>query len=454
MAVLLATDRLARRLLPLAALLQLSLVFPDHAPTRFSVAFRARNLRSLQAWAKAAAEEAAETGEDPQAVAQQATSVLALATALNAHDRRTRGHSERVRVLSLLVAEELELSEDDTTFLGWAALLHDIGKLAVPPEILNKPDRLDDHEWEVLRRHPGDGARIAHPLSAWLGKWIDAIGDHHEKFDGSGYPNGLAGEEIGLAARIVSVTDSFETMTAVRAYKKPMSAAAARAELTRCAGSHFDPRVVRAFLNISLGRLTWKLGLAAWLAQLPLVGSVPRAGAVAARLSRPAGVFGGAAAGVASVVVGLLFSVGGSPVTEGDASASAAGGGGRAGSSTPGDVHPVKLRATAASGARVGVVSKAPHFAGVTGSAPAASPTSGLPESNGSPPRGVRPATRSPGESPTRAGAGVEREEHDPAGHTAHSHPLGGPPGQEDKDWSDHPHAGPPGQQVKEWWQG
>ncbi|HUF83956.1 MAG TPA: HD domain-containing phosphohydrolase, partial [Acidimicrobiia bacterium] len=304
--VLLAVDRIARRALPLAALLRLTLVFPDRAPSRISVALRSRNLRSLRAWARAASE-----GDDAdEHIGQRATAVLALAAALNAHDRRTRGHSERVRVLSLLVAEELRLPEADTARLGWAALLHDIGKLTVPPAILNKPGAPDGREWEILRRHPADGARIARPLHEWLGGWIDAIEDHHEKYDGSGYPHGLEGKDIPLAARIVSLTDSFETMTAVRSYKKPMTAAAARAELARCAGTHFDPDLVRAFLNISLGRLTWSVGLAAWLAQLPFIGSVPRAGAAIGRVGTPVPAYGGAVAGVGTVAFGVILAVG------------------------------------------------------------------------------------------------------------------------------------------------
>jgi len=314
--VLLLVERVARRFLPLAALLKLTLAFPDEAPSRFSVAVRSYKTSSLVAWAKKEAE--AQYEDRPEA---RATAVLSLAAALNAHDRRTRGHSERVRVLSIVLGEQMGLSQDDLAHLSWAALLHDIGKLTVPSEILNKPGAPDAHEWAVLRRHPAAGARLARPLDGWLGDWLTAIGEHHEKWDGTGYPEGLAGEDIGLAARIVSVTDAYETMTGVRSYKRPKSAADARRELERCAGSQFDPAIVRSFFNVSLGRLTRIAGPIAWLAQLPFIGVLPRAGALVGTVGGPAAAYSGAMAGAAAVTVSALVSVGG-PVLPANASTS------------------------------------------------------------------------------------------------------------------------------------
>jgi hypothetical protein len=115
---------------------------------------------------------------------------------------------------------------------------------------------------------------------------VDAVGSHHENFDGTGYPNGLSGEQLPLAARIVAVADSFEVMTAVRAYKRPMTMQGARTELARGSGTQFDPLVVRAFLNVSLGRLHWVLGIAAWAAELPFLTIVPR---LAAQVSTAVG---------------------------------------------------------------------------------------------------------------------------------------------------------------------
>jgi putative nucleotidyltransferase with HDIG domain len=298
----LLVDRLARRLLPLATLLRLSLLFPDAAPSRFAIALRAGSPKRLQAWAQAQAA----AGLDPDA-GRQAETVLTLIVALGAHDRRTRGHSERVQALTDLVAQELRLDSDDTDRLRWAALLHDIGKLSVPAKVLNCPGRPSSTGLRALRRHPAEGARIAEPLASWLGEWRTAIDQHHERYDGTGYPLSLAGADISPAGRIVAVTDAFETMTAVRSYKKAMSVRDARAELVRCAGSHFDPGLVRSFLNISIGKLRRSAGVAATFAELPLVGILPRAANVAAGVLAPAagpGLTGAAILGLGALAFG------------------------------------------------------------------------------------------------------------------------------------------------------
>jgi putative nucleotidyltransferase with HDIG domain len=291
-------ERLGKRILPLAVLLRLSLVFPDRAPSRFAMARGAGNVRVLERRIR----DAREQGVD-QAPVRAAEQILSLVAALSAHDRKTRGHSERVRAFTDLVASQLRLPEADRDRLRWAALLHDIGKLHVPAKILNKPGRPEPREWETLQGHPAAGARIAAPLLTWLGPWGDAIEQHHERFAGGGYPHSLAGEEISLAARIVSVADSFEVMTASRPYKKPMSVPAARRELAACAGEQFDPAIVRMFLNVSLGRLWWTVGPMSWTALIPVLGPLQRAGgqiAAAAKGATAAVVVG--AAGVLPMV--------------------------------------------------------------------------------------------------------------------------------------------------------
>jgi HD-GYP domain-containing protein (c-di-GMP phosphodiesterase class II) len=265
-ATLVVTQRLSRRLVPLAVLLPMSLVLSDQVPSRFRVALRASNLRKLREWARECSTED-RTGE-PLGV------VLSLAAALNAHDRRTRGHSDRVRGFAELIGEELGLSDEDQARLRWAALLHDIGKLRVPAAILNAPGRPNPSQWATLQDHPSAGLELAAPLAPWMGEWIHGIDQHHERVDGTGYPSGLAGAEITLAGRIVSVADAFETMTAVRSYKRPMSVRAARAELAACAGTHFDPQVVRAFLVVSIGRMRWRTGALAALVEVPVLGEV------------------------------------------------------------------------------------------------------------------------------------------------------------------------------------
>jgi putative nucleotidyltransferase with HDIG domain len=291
-------ERLGKRFLPLAVLLRLSLVFPDRAPSRFAMARGAGNVRVLERRIRDAREQGVDVA--PVRAAEQ---ILSLVAALSAHDRKTRGHSERVRAFTDLVASQLRLPEADRDRLRWAALLHDIGKLHVPAKILNKPGRPEPHEWETLQGHPAAGARIAAPLLTWLGPWGDAIEQHHERFAGGGYPRSLAGDEISLAARIVSVADSFEVMTAARSYKKPMSVPAARREIAACAGEQFDPAIVRMFLNVSLGRLWWTVGPMSWTALIPVLGPLQRAGgqiAAAAKGATAAMIVG--AAGVLPMV--------------------------------------------------------------------------------------------------------------------------------------------------------
>jgi hypothetical protein len=267
-AVATGAERLGRRLLPLSGLLRMTMLFPDRAPSRLRVFRDSASTRQLQ-------DRLADRDAD---AAQAAATTLALITALGGHDRRTRGHSERVRVFADLLGDEMGLSQSERDRLRWSALLHDIGKLEVASRVLNKPGALDAGEWDLIRAHPLDGAKLAGPLLGWLGEWAGGIPEHHERYDGTGYPLGLAGTDISRAGRMVAVIDAFETMTAARSYKQPMTTRAARAELARCAGTHFDPQAVRAFLNISLPRLLWAMGPVALLVHLPFLRSLETAG--------------------------------------------------------------------------------------------------------------------------------------------------------------------------------
>ena len=136
-------------------------------------------------------------------------------------------------------------------------------------------------EWAILQNHPLRGEELVAPVADWLGEWVHAVGGHHERWDGTGYPRKLAGHDIPRAAAIVAVADSFEVMTAVRSYKSAMSLADARAELTRCSGTHFSPDMVRAFLNISLPKLRRAGGALASLAHVPFIGNALTASAKA-----------------------------------------------------------------------------------------------------------------------------------------------------------------------------
>ncbi len=288
-AIMLATERLMRRLLPLATLLEMSLIFPHEAPSRFGIALRTGTTRQLER----RVERFRESGfiDDPDV--PFAEQMLEMVASLSRHDRLTRGHCERVRAYTDLIAAEMQLPEHDVNRLRWAALLHDVGKLAVPAEILNKKGTLTAEEYEVVKIHPDEGMKITEPIAEWLGDWIRAVGEHHERWDGAGYPRGLSGVDIHLGARIVAVADAFDVMTSTRSYKAPVPHHEARAEIARCAGTQFDPAVARAFLNVSIperrvlmGPLTWLLnlpGIAAPLAPLgsPLASAAGAAGALA-----------------------------------------------------------------------------------------------------------------------------------------------------------------------------
>lgn len=161
---MIAVDKVARKALPLAGLYQLTIAFPDQAPSRFSVALKAGNVRRFEKQIAEAREKGLPTGLNQAAVA-----AVELVTALSEHDRSTRGHSERVRAYAEMIGDELALTDDMRERLRWGALLHDIGKLTVPPAILNKPGRPDEHEWMVLQGHPGAGEKLLAPLYPFLG---------------------------------------------------------------------------------------------------------------------------------------------------------------------------------------------------------------------------------------------------------------------------------------------
>jgi len=174
--------------------------------------------------------------------------VYALSNALEAYDVYTRNHSELVTRYALLIGRELGLSAPRLEVLEWAGRLHDIGKVRQDWEpIIRKPGRPSEQEWRVIRQHPVEGSRLAEKmefLPHTAGKVASIVRAHHERLDGSGYPDGSEGQAIPLEARILGVADAFEAMTAKRAYHRQRPLEEAIAELRRCAGSQFDPQVV------------------------------------------------------------------------------------------------------------------------------------------------------------------------------------------------------------------
>lgn len=292
--------RLTARLLPLVALMKLTLVFPDQAPSRMKATLRKSNSRKLLRNIT----EARDRGEESDEI-NNGDYLLQLLMEVNDHDRLTRGHSERVRVYSEMLGEEIGLSADDMNKLRWSALLHDVGKLTVPSEILNKPGRPTEDEWKILSGHPAAGVPLLEPLRPWLGDWIHSADQHHCRWDGTGYPEKLAGTDISLAGRLVAIADAYDVMTSARSYKKPLSVELARQELTDCAGSQFDPNLVRSFLRISLGRLRTVGGPLAWIANL--TGSAQLPVPIAGTVTTTAWSAGVASAGiVAATTAGII----------------------------------------------------------------------------------------------------------------------------------------------------
>ena len=263
----LLSQRATGKFLPLASLLNMTLVFPDRAPSRFGVALRSGTFKNLNDSL------AGGSSRDHQEAAEQ---LVRMVGALGAHEPLTRGHTERVRAFTDLIAQELNLPKADREKLQWAAMVHDIGKLTVPPEILNSPRRLTDDEWEILCQHPIAGGELVEPLAPWLGQWRFAASQHHERWDGQGYPRGLAGTDIAMAGRIVAVADAYEVITSTRSYKKALSSEAARQEMVACSGEQFDPDVVRALLNASLGRTGTRFGFLGWFIELGGLSALPR----------------------------------------------------------------------------------------------------------------------------------------------------------------------------------
>ncbi len=175
--------------------------------------------------------------------------VFALAETIEQRDKYTGGHTKRVTEYSVLIGEALNLSKKEIYTLKIAAILHDIGKIAVPDQILNKPGRLTDEEFAYIKIHPVAGAEILKHIPE-LKEELKGIKYHHERWDGKGYPEGLKGDQIPFIARIIAVADTFDAMTSNRPYRKALPLEVAFEEVKKCAGTQFDPQVAEAFLKI------------------------------------------------------------------------------------------------------------------------------------------------------------------------------------------------------------
>ncbi len=185
--------------------------------------------------------------------APQQDAIEALAVALLERDRYTGEHSEAVIDMSSVVARNLGCTDAEVARVRSAALLHDIGKVAIPDEILHKPGPLNDDEWRLMREHPVIGERILRVLPG-LGSVARIVRHEHERWDGGGYPDGLRGDDIPLGSRIIIAADTYHAITSDRPYRAAQSHSAALAEISRCAGSQFDPDVTAALIGHLYGQ--------------------------------------------------------------------------------------------------------------------------------------------------------------------------------------------------------
>ena len=174
--------------------------------------------------------------------------IQALGAVVDARDTHAKGHSAAVMQFSEALGEKLGLSAEELGNLRAAALLHDLGKIGTPEEILGKPAPLESEEWKQIENHAGLGSRVLKRVQQ-MASIVPGVKHHHERFDGKGYPSGLAGADIPLLARIIAIADAYDAMTSSRPYRKAMSSDEALEEIRRSAGTQFDPELVELFIQ-------------------------------------------------------------------------------------------------------------------------------------------------------------------------------------------------------------
>ncbi len=189
--------------------------------------------------------------EEKNAQARQMTmqTVMTIVNTIDAKDEYTKGHSQRVAEYAVALAEELGMSEDEIERIRYIGLLHDIGKIGVPDAILNKPGRLNNTEFSLMKLHTVVGGDILKDINS-MEELDEGAKYHHERYDGKGYPEGLVGEQIPFVARIICIADAYDAMTSHRVYRKRLSDEAVQEEIARCAGTQFDPGLAEAFLQL------------------------------------------------------------------------------------------------------------------------------------------------------------------------------------------------------------
>jgi len=220
---------------------------PDRPSLEAQLAVFAREVGTLYAAERARSHEldlAVASLEETYVATMQA-----LAQVIEEKDRTTAGHLGRTQRSGLALARRVDPELADRPDVAYGFFLHDIGKVGVPEHVLRKPGPLDEDEWTLMREHPAIGARIIEPIRFLTGA-MEIVRSHHERWDGAGYPDGLAGQEIPLSARIFSIADSFDAMTNDRPYRRAMPLEDALDEIERGAGSQFDPLVAVRFLEL------------------------------------------------------------------------------------------------------------------------------------------------------------------------------------------------------------
>lgn len=193
------------------------------------------------------------TGDTAESVVQFAHNDLirGLLRALDGHAPGEGGHAERVAVYAVAMGERLGLQDEALLVLRWAAQLHDVGKVRVPASILTTPSSLSDADWDALRLHSILAESVLESID-FLSDALPSIRHHHERWDGSGYPDGLAGEAIPLGARLIAVAEAFDSLTHASPFRSEVSAEAAKEEIRRCSGSQFDPSAVAALEAVAI----------------------------------------------------------------------------------------------------------------------------------------------------------------------------------------------------------
>lgn len=216
---------------------------------RYELRARLVGITRLNRYQKLLQERAKLRQANAQLLSAYEATIEGLSHALDLRDRETEGHSRRVTEVTIRLAQALNMSDEEILHIRRGALLHDLGKIGIPDSILHKPDQLTDEEWVIMRQHPQFAYDTLSPIE-YLRPALDIPYNHHEKWDGSGYPRGLRGEDIPLSARLFAIADVWDALTSDRPYRKAWTQEQAFTYIREQSGTHFDPRVVDLFFKV------------------------------------------------------------------------------------------------------------------------------------------------------------------------------------------------------------